>query len=152
LGAGHRGRGDRPAGGDRVQDLVQPGQRGLRLDQQLDRAAAGETDLERVVVAHSVRLGLRLSGLDHLAGGLVDRALDAAAGDAAQHLAGGRDGHRRARLPGRRTPSAHDGGHRERHALGAPGPQAVGDVPHTRTIRARRRQRNAELSDRLGAC
>ena len=61
-----------------------------RLDEDVDDAAAGQPDGERVVVADAVALQHRLAAGQHLLRQLVDRALDAAAGDAADRLAVGR--------------------------------------------------------------
>ena len=63
--------------------------RGRPLDEDVEDAAAGQPDRERVVVADAVALQHRRAGRDDLLGQLVDRALDAAAGDAADGLAAG---------------------------------------------------------------
>ena len=53
------------------------------LDEDVEDPAAGEPDRERVVVGDAVPLEHRLAGPDHRLGEVVDRALDAAAGDRA---------------------------------------------------------------------
>ena len=58
-----------------------------RLDEDVEDPAAGQADGERVVVGDAVPLQDRPPGRDDLLGQVVDRALDAAAGDAADRLA-----------------------------------------------------------------
>ena len=67
------------------------------LDVHVQDAAAGEADGERVVVGDAVPLEDRRAGVDDLLAELVDRALDAAAGDRADGGAVGADQHRGAR-------------------------------------------------------
>ena len=77
-----RRHGDRLAVADGRDDLGRaPGTsaRDDRLDEDVDDAAAGEADGERVVVGDAVALQHRPSGGRHLLGEVVDRALDAAA-------------------------------------------------------------------------
>jgi hypothetical protein len=152
LRVGQGDRGDRPARRDGGQQIVEGGQGHVRLDHHLDRPATGETHLESVAVAHPVRMSLRLLKREDLLCGRIDRTLDAAAGNAADDLAVLVDGHRRAGLPGRRTPGVHHRGHREGDPGGAPGQKAVHDLAHASTFRDRRRIVNDELRLRLGRC
>ena len=64
------------------------------LDEDVEDAAAGQPDRERVVVGDAVPLEHRLAGRDDRLGQLVDRALDAAAGDRADRGLVGADQHR----------------------------------------------------------
>ena len=88
---------DRLVRPDRGHHVRQLGERRRvdRLDEDVDDAAAGQPDRERVVVADAVPLQDRLAAGHHLLRELVDRALDAAAGHAADRLAVG--GHRPSR-------------------------------------------------------
>ena len=79
------------------------------LDEHVDDPAAGQADGERVVVADAVALQHRTAVREDLLAELVDRALDAAAGDAADRLAVRADQHRRAGLARRRLAGADDG-------------------------------------------
>ncbi len=77
----HGGDRDRSAGCDRI---LHPGDVGEVLwiyptDEQLDRAAAGQPDGERVVVSDAVADELRIARGEHRLRDLVDRAFDAAA-------------------------------------------------------------------------
>ena len=103
-----------------------------RLDEDVDDAAAGQPDRERVVVADAVALQdaapVRSRGL----GQLVHRALDAAAGHAAHRAAVRADRHRRAGLAGGRAPGAD---HRGRRPTVSPAAPPVLDVGHHVTHR-----------------
>ncbi len=77
----HRGDGDRLTGPHGLADVAElrvalPAD---RLDEDVDDAAAGQADAERGVVTDAIALQHRLAAGDHLAGQLVDGALDAAA-------------------------------------------------------------------------
>ena len=94
------GDGHRASGLDVVAHLAELGE-GLLVDDGLDEhvedAAAGQPHRERVVVGDPVALQDRGAGRHDLLAELVDRALDAAAGDRAHGLAAGADEHRGAR-------------------------------------------------------
>ncbi len=78
------------------------------LDEDVDLAAAGKTDLERLIVRDPVREQLRPRAAEDRPACLIDVGLDTTAADAAAHLA--RLGHDELRADGagRRTPSGDD--------------------------------------------
>src|SRR5690606_27352931 len=132
VGLDHRDDGDRLGAAHRVDDVAELGE-GLRTDllhQHVDHAAAGEPDGRVVVVADAVTLQHRDAGVGDLPGQLVHRALDAAAGDAADRVTGGADRHGRAGAPRRPLPGAYHPGHPERPALGPQTGQLVEYVTH----------------------
>src|SRR3712207_9506428 len=94
--SGSAGRAPRPGPGH----PPEPGE-GLpnpRLDEAVEDPAAGQPHGEGVVVADAVPLEGGDAGLDDVLGLLVDRTLDAAAGDAADGGAVGPDEHRRTEI------------------------------------------------------
>jgi len=60
---------------------LREGPRRHRFGEDVDDPPARQSDRERVVVGDAVLLQLRPSAMHHLVGELVDRALDAAAGN-----------------------------------------------------------------------
>ena len=80
------------------------------LDEDVEDAAAGQADRERVLVADAVALQHRLPVGHHLLGQLVDRALDAATGHRTDGLARRPDQHRGTCLARRRLEGRHHGG------------------------------------------
>ncbi len=118
----HPGLGERPALGAEQHRHRMTVHRGLKgrtqrravpLHQHVQRTAAGEADRERRVVGVAERGQLRLTGLQHRARQVVDLGLHAAAGHAADHLAGRADRHRRADRAGRAAAHGHHRGDRE---------------------------------------
>ena len=118
---------------DRLGDLAELGERlpGDRLDEHVEDAAAGQADGERVVVADAVALERRHAGLDDVLGLLVDRALDAAAGDAADRGAVGADEHRGARRRGAERQVADDRAHPDGLPRLPPADQVVEHLTHS---------------------
>ena len=98
-----------------------------RLDEDVDDAAAGQPDRERVVVADAVALQHRHPGGHDLLGQLVDRALDAAAADAADRLAVVGHRHRGAGLARRGLPRRD---HRRQPERRVPPPEPLQLVDH----------------------
>src|SRR5207244_11537285 len=90
------------------------------LDEDVDLAAAGQADAERLVVRDAVRQELRRRSAEHLPRGTVDLVLDAAAGDGAGELAALRDGELGADGAWGRAPRRDDRGQREPLAPAAP--------------------------------
>src|SRR3954465_4993265 len=103
------------------------------LDEDVQDAAAGQADGEGVVVADAVPLQGHLAGLDGVLRLLVDRALDAAAGDAADRCPVRTDQHRGAGRAGRGAPRRHDGAHADGLPRLPPTDQVVEHVTHPRT-------------------
>src|ERR687886_516210 len=124
--------GDRLVPRDRLGHLAEPGE-GLprhRLDEDVEDPAAGQPDGEGVVVADAVPLEGRDAGLDDVLGLLVDRTLDAAAGDAAHSGAVGADEHRRAGRAGGRPPGGHHSAHADGLTRLPPADQVLEHVTH----------------------
>ena len=113
--------------------LEQPcGQRRILLrHEHLDVAAAGEPDLEGLLVGDPVLEQARLEPRQHLARLAEDIALDAAAGDRAGQLAALRHRELRSDRPRCTPPRGDDSG--ERHLLSAPVPalEILGELFHT---------------------
>jgi hypothetical protein len=104
------------------------------LDPQVDDPAAGEADLERVVVADPVPLQMAHAGLGRLPAQLVHRALDTAARDAAHRRPVGTDEHRRAGRAGRTAPGPDHGGHAYRLPVTPPPGQLRQHITHRLTM------------------
>ena len=136
---------DRLVGEHAVEQRPSDGEVG-GLHEHVEHAAAGEADGEGVVVAVAVALPLGLAAGEHVGRGLVDRALDAAAGDAADRLAVGAHGHRRAGRARRAAAGADDGGQAERGAGRDPGLQLRRRC-HARTRSSRRASERARQDD-----
>jgi hypothetical protein len=100
------------------------------LDEHIHDAAARQPDGEGVVVAHPVPFQRGHAVGHHLLRRLVDRALDAAAGHAADRLSAGPHEHRRPRGPRGRPPGRDDGAHPDALALPPPGEQLVHHLTH----------------------
>ena len=101
------------------------------LDEDVEFTAAGQADGERVVVGVAEPGPPRSAQVtEHLPAQLVDRSLDAAAGDAADGVAV--LVHRDRRADGQRGTAVHadDGGQGEGTCLAAPAVQCVRDVQH----------------------
>jgi hypothetical protein len=101
------------------------------LDEDVEFAAAGQADCEGVVVGVAEPGPLRSAPVvEHLSAQFVDRALDAAAGDAADR--GAVLVHRDRRTDRQRGAAAHadHGGQGEGACLAAPAVQCVRDVEH----------------------
>jgi hypothetical protein len=128
----HGGDRDRLVGLYRGGDLGQFGEPLLvdRLDENVDDPAAGQADGEGVVVADPVALKDRLAASHDRRGQLVGRALDAAAGHAADDLAPGGHGERGARLAGRAAERAHHRGQADGLTGGPPLEDRLQDVSH----------------------
>jgi hypothetical protein len=106
------------------------------LDEDVEDAAAGQAHRERVIVTEAVPLQHRLATLSDLGGKLVDRALDAAARDGADHLAavvsrGRRHRERRPWIAWRATERADHRRQAERLVVGPPLGDRVQDVAHS---------------------
>jgi hypothetical protein len=102
-----------PSRADAVEKFAEPGARPERLEDELDRAAAGQAEAERLVGGDAVLHALGPLGRHLAAAHLVDEVvLDAAAGDRADHQSVVAHQHVRADRPRRRTPGAH---HRAEH-------------------------------------
>ena len=99
-----------------------------RLHQQVQDAAAGQADRERVVVADAVGRQHRLPGLADLLGHLVHGPFHATARHAAGDLALGGHGHRGPGLAGRAAERAHHRGQAEHLARVPPLRDRVQDV------------------------
>lgn len=117
---GHGGRDHRADGGARPH----------RHDQDVDDAAAGQTDGEGVVIAVAEALQDGLAVLEGLLAQLVDRPLHTTAGDRADRRAVRVHRKGRARPAGCAAADRHHGGHGEVTALLDPPVQLFGDVQH----------------------
>ena len=110
---------------DRDDDLwVEP------VDEDVDGAAAGEADLERLLVGDPVGLQPGLAAREHLARLAVDGGLDAAAGHRADHVAPVRDRQRGAGIARGRALRVDHGRDRDRRAVRGPALERREDVPH----------------------
>ena len=120
---------DRAVGVDRLGELWDQ-RRVERRDQDRHGAAAGEADLEGLVVGDPVLAQSRRAAVEHLLRLPDHRRLDAAAGDRARDLAGVVQRQRRAGITRRRAAPLDD--RRDRHAtsLGAPADERTEDLPH----------------------
>ena len=119
-----------------------------RLDEDLDRAAAGQPDVPGHLVGDAVADQLRLAGAQHLLRLLEDGGLDAAAADRAGEIAGVGDGHRRADRARRGAFDLDDGGDRDLLPGGAPGVDLGQKVFHGSVLGssvARRSLRSADV-------
>jgi len=94
----------------RVHDRPQQAAAADGLDQHVEDPATGEPHGEGLVVADAVGLQHRFTGREHGLRDLVDGALHAPAGDAADDLAVRADRHHGTRLAGRRPADADDRG------------------------------------------
>src|SRR5262249_37659960 len=123
----HGGHADRLTGVDRGGHVTELREYLLadRLDEDIDDAAAGEPHRQRGVVADPVPLQHRLAALADLLGQLVDRALDAPAGHAADDFPSGGHGQGGAGLPWHPVERAHPGRQAER----LPGVPPLFDLP-----------------------
>ncbi len=124
-----QGCGDRRAG---------PG--GHRGDQQFDGAAAGELRGERVVGARPEPGEGGFAARQGLPAEFVDRALDAAAGDAADRGSVAVDGEGGPGLPGGAAVDGDERGDGELAVLPAPFDEFCGDVQHCRPLFSMRRR------------
>ena len=108
------------------------------LDEDVEFAAAGQSYGEGVVVRVPEPGALRGAPVaEHLSAQFVDRALDAAAGDAADRVAVLVHRERRTYRQGCAAGDVDDGGQGEGACLAAPAVQCVRDVQHERVLRAR---------------
>ena len=100
------------------------------LDVDVDLAAAGQPDAQRLVVGDPVRQELGRHAAEHLPRGAVDLVLDAAAGDGAGELAALRDRELRAHRAWGRAPRRDDRREREPLAAAAPALDVRDDLFH----------------------
>lgn len=102
---------DRPVGGDVVGDIGQLGERALRhrLDEDVEDAAAGQSNGERIVIADAVTFQPGRSLAHNVIRELVHRTLDAPARNRPTDLAVRRHHHRRSGRPRRRSEGTHNG-------------------------------------------
>src|ERR1700686_276084 len=93
-------------------------------------SATGKADLERDIVGHAEGSDLGLAGLEHLLRLLEDRALDAAVGNGAGHLARPGDPHLRTQGPRAGSPCLDHRRERDVLALARPLLQLAQDLTH----------------------
>src|SRR6202166_2824475 len=106
------------------------------LDENVNRAAAGQPVLDGLCVADSVRDQARASAGDRVLRLFVDRRFDAAAADRAGDFAAFVDGHRRAGIARRRFFDSDDRRERDTLAAAAPAFYRVEYVEHRQVLRA----------------
>src|ERR1700681_3426291 len=110
------------------------------LDEDVDRAAARQTDGDRIGVADAVRHQSRTAGRNGVLCFLVDRRLHAAAADRAGHVTALVHGHHRARIARRRLLDRDDGRDGDALPLAAPAFDGLEDFDHGTLLRRRARR------------
>ena len=130
------GKGDGPVGLDCLRDRGDE-RRVERCDQDRDRAAAGEPDLERLVVGDPVLAQPSRSAVEDLLRLADHGGLDAAAGDRAGDLAHVVQRQRRAGVARGGAAPLDDGRDRGAPPVGMPASEGREDVPHGANVAAR---------------
>ena len=128
----HGGHRDRLAALNGLVNIAEFGKRRPvhRLDEDVEDTSAGQAHREGVIVTEAVPLKYGLTTLGDLRGELVDRTLDAAAGNGADHVAAVLHGERGSRIARRAAERAHNRRKAERLVVGPPLGDGVQNVTH----------------------